>query len=336
MATLSFPRPITLENLCEFSRHVHELPPSDSIVFDAGPNQRITPTGIICLTKTCNRRHREHRTEQCKYSELENYEYANNLGFSDALSLKGRPYPQRAFGGENYIPISRMNVNDIESESRASFIPVGEVIERRCGPIAHKISQGLSPSLTKILAHLLREVFRNSYEHSGAPTSGYCMQYWPSYKEVEFCIADRGIGIRKSLSENKYLAITSDKEALLLSVMPGLSSKAWRHKKKKSMHKSEWDNAGYGLFQAFKLFGSLGHLMIASGQSALISRRGEDATTVPCNFEGAVISARIDLSDQRIIEAKIEKISREAAEVKARVGTRSVDIDEVAKYVGVK
>lgn len=335
MGEIHFPRPITVDSICQFSIDVQSLPEKERLLFIAGADQFITPTGLICLTKICNRRVRASENEKCSYSGLANYGYANNLGFSDALNLIDRPFPQGAFGGQTYVPISRLLRSDLELRAAEKFCHVGDVIEDNCLPIAKRISQGLSERLTIIISRLLREIFRNTFEHSEADLCGYSAQYWPRMEEVEFCIADRGMGIRRSLSENKYLQIASDADALQLAVMPGLSSKAWRHKKKKSAQKSEWDNAGFGLFQAYRLFGSLGTLMIASGSAAIVFERGSRTKILPCDFEGTVVSARLNLSDIAAIESTIESIVRDAAEVKARIGTKSVDLGSVQTYLGL-
>lgn len=335
MGELTFPRPVTLSNICEFSNLVMNLPESEVQRVITGPSQFISPTGLICLPKILNQRRYLFHSERVEFFGIDGYGYANNLGFSDALGLEGRPFPQGAFGGSSYVPISRMLRDELEAEASSFFVPMGEVIDKKCVPIAERVSQGLSDELTNLIAHLLREIFRNVFEHSKADACGYCVQYWPNQKEVEFCIADRGIGIRNSLMENKYLGAMDHIDALKLAVMPGMSSKAWRYKKKKSSQKSDWDNAGIGLFQAYKLFGSLGHLMVASGPSALIFSKGQAPRVLSCNFEGTVVSARANLKFPEKVGEIVDGIISEASEVKARIGTKSVDIRSVTKYLNI-
>lgn len=100
MGELHFPRPITVDSICQFSIDVQSLPEKERLLFIAGADQFITPTGLICLTKICNRRVLASENEKCSYSGLANYGYANNLGFSDALNLIDR-VPARCVWGAN-------------------------------------------------------------------------------------------------------------------------------------------------------------------------------------------------------------------------------------------
>lgn len=115
--------------------------------------------------------------------------------------------------------------------------------------------------------------------------------------------------------------------------MPGVSSKAWRHKKKKSHQKSNWDNAGYGLFFAHRLFGQLGRFFVASGNRALLIDRGT-ASDFACRVEGTVVSMRLDLSDEAKIEEHIRKLKDLAHEVKQRLGVKSVSFESVEGFIG--
>lgn len=137
----------------------------------------------------------------------------------------------------------------------------------------------------------------------------------------------------KSLNDSKYTKPDSDEEALAYSLMPGVSSKAWRNKKKRSAHKGIWDNSGYGLFFAHQLFRKLGHFYIASGDSSLFLDESR-MLNLPCSVEGTVVSMRMHLGDEsRIISAK-NSMSKVAAEVKARL-VKSLDYKSVIGFLSL-
>lgn len=177
-----------------------------------------------------------------------------------------------------------------------------------------------------------REIFRNVFEHGEIESAGFCAQYWPTTDRVEICIADRGIGVFQSLQSSKYTVPDDDKQALYYSLMPGVSSKAWRAKKKRASAKSSWDNSGFGLFFAHQLFRKFGHFFIASGDTAI---HLTDGKTVPyaCNVEGTIVSMSINLSTIPEIEKTAKEIRDKAFEVKKRIGIKSLDYESVVAFI---
>lgn len=331
--TVNFPRTNTLKTLSKFTLSVAEAPVTDELRFKTGHVSFFTPTSMTMIAKTCRSRSRCYSKEKLLYSGLDKHGYANNMGFSEALNIKGNPYPQGAYGGQNYYPISAMRRDELEGLAEQRSIAIGDAIQIRCEEIAKVVSQKRSQELQTIIANSFREIFRNTFEHSGANGALFCAQYWPQKDEVEICISDRGKGIFESLKENKYLTPSSTYQALALSLMPGVSSKAWRHKKKRSSQKSEWDNSGYGLFFAHKLFGELGWFYLASGDKAILIESGEAIKQMDCAVEGTVVSMRLDLSDADKIEKCIKNIKNEAHRVKHRIGTKSIDFKSVEAFL---
>lgn len=332
MTDVRFPTSKDFEALCDFSHSVDRLHVCEKLRFTTGHVRFFTPTSMIFLAKTCRKRSRKHKTEDISYLGLNRHGYANNLGFSDALSLKGKPYPQGAFGGETYIPMSAFRRDELEETAMKIDGALGDAIQEKCEDIARVVSQRRTPELQEVLANSFREIFRNSFEHSGKDAAVFCVQYWPKLDLVEICIADRGMGVTASLEENKYLPSYSDDEAISVALMPGVSSKAWRHRKKKSAQKSEWDNSGYGLFFAHQLFGSLGSFGIASGNSALEIKDGV-LKEYKCDVEGTLVSMQLKLSNEDAIQKTISNVKKTAAKVKETIGTRNIDVASVKAFL---
>lgn len=209
---------------------------------------------------------------------------------------------------------------------------LGDAIERRCREIAQIVAQDRSDDLRDTLARSFCEIFRNCFEHGEAQSAVFCAQYWRSLDVVEICVADRGIGVCRSLNESKYTKPNSDEEALAFSLMPGVSSKAWRHKKKRAAQRSVWDNAGYGLFFSHQLFGKLGHFYIASGSSSLYLDR-EKYQILPCTIEGTLVSMRMSLADESQIVGALKETRNLASKVKERLGVKSLDYKSVQAFL---
>lgn len=215
---IEFPSQCSPSALAEFSLNLEKLPEQDGDLKILTSNVGFfTPTALVMLAKLCRKRARQFENERIVYTGLNLHPYANNLGFSDALNLEGRPYPQGAFGGKSYIPISIMVRDDLEERAAAEGIEFGDAIQQRCNDIAQIVEQGKSKALQKVVANSFVEIFRNCFEHGEASGAVFCAQYWEGTSEVEVCIADRGIGICSSLQESKYNKPGDDREAIYLA-----------------------------------------------------------------------------------------------------------------------
>ncbi|WP_412564055.1 hypothetical protein [Thalassobius sp. MITS945101] len=309
-----------------------DYPEQETLTISADKLGFATPTSMIFLTKVCRQRAKKHRNETRKFFGLSKHDYANNLGFSKALNLKGNPFQQGAFGGNNYIPISLMQKDVLEEAAADKFIHLGDEIEQRCGSLAKVVSQGKGRELERALQISFREIIRNSFEHGETNEVTFCAQHWPQREQVEICIADKGIGVRASLESGKYNIPKNDQDALKYSIMPGVSSKAWRNKKKRASQKSEWDNAGYGLFFAHHLFGNLGHFFIGSGDSGLLLSK-DKKMELPCKIEGTLVSLNLDLSCEGSILEALNGISKQSHKIKTRLGVKSLDLAEIDSYL---
>lgn len=329
---ITFPSSNSLAALSRFSRDLMELPERETLTICVGSNRFHYPTCMISLAKACRQRARLHEKEVLSYRGLNHLGYANNLGFSEALNLKGKPYRQGAFDGKNYIPISLMSRSRLDLDAQENGYALGDAIAARSEDVARIVSQDRSEDLRTMLARSFCEIFRNTFEHGKTDTSVFCAQYWPTKNVVEICIADKGIGINRSLNESKYTKPETEEQALHFALMPGVSSKAWKYKKKKAHQKSVWDNAGYGLFFAQNLFGRLGHFYIASGQTALFLN-SDSIKTYPCSVEGTIVSMRLDLSDEKAIAGIIENTANLAFEVKERLGVKNLDYKSVEAFL---
>ena len=169
----------SISKLARFSVDLHEMPEKEKLLIGAGHIKFFRPTCLILLAKSCKMRSRAKANEKLLYKGLNRLDYANNLDFSDALSLKDRPYPLGAFGGQNYIPMSVMTRDVLEEDALENSDHMGDAIERRCEDIAKIVSQHQSLHLKRNLARSFCEIFRNCFEQGGSESAVFCAQYWP-------------------------------------------------------------------------------------------------------------------------------------------------------------
>ena len=197
------------------------------------------------------------------------YKYAGHMGFFKSISEK-LPFgkaPGEAPGSEKYVPITPINLSIIRKRAIREGVPIQQQIQTTAQNLSKVLAHG-NEALRQTLTYVLREIIRNSEEHSSADVVWVCAQHWPQYKLVEIAILDEGIGIMRSLKSNRHFArsIKTDHDALKLSLLPGVTEAY----KRRDLDDGIWANSGYGLYIAKEICARLGGIfMIASGDSCL-------------------------------------------------------------------
>ena len=171
------------------------------------------------------------------------------------------------------------------------------------------LAQSNSGDLFDTLTYSIREIIRNVIEHSKSNQFGFCAQYWQSYSSVQLSILDRGLGIKSGLSTNPNLDISDDHEALNLSLMPGISGKAY--KGAKSNPNDVWANSGYGLYMTSRLCREGGSFFIASGNTGLyLSENKKRYLETP--FKGTALQLTLNTNRLSSLTSMLSKYRDEA------------------------
>jgi hypothetical protein len=97
-------------------------------------------------------------------------------------------------------------------------------------------SQIPGPAIADMINITLPEIINNVFDHSNSPIGCcVCAQAYKSTKQLMFSVTDLGVGFLQTLYPH-YPHLTSESEAIALSVRPGVSSKTRK------------SNAGAGLY----------------------------------------------------------------------------------------
>ena len=151
-------------------------------------------------------------------------------------------------------------------------------------------------------------MIRNVIEHSQSDFVAFCAQYMPSKHQAEIAILDTGIGIRSSLINNPHLVINDDHDALNLALMPGISGKMFKGKKRNPY--DAWQNSGYGLYAVSRLCGFGGKFLICSGDTAL-SLKPTGKEYHPLAFPGTALRMNLSSKDIKHLQAVLAKIMKD-------------------------
>ena len=130
-------------------------------------------------------------------------------------------------------------------------------------------------SVLQALSYCLYEMMDNVHIHSGKPL-GTAMTYYDNTKKtLSILIADDGMGVRASLSENeKYREITEEK-ALKMCLEDKIT---------------DGKGLGFGLFTTSRLVDSIGkEFILHSGKHKLIRKDGQESVVENGFWQGTLI-----------------------------------------------
>jgi anti-sigma regulatory factor (Ser/Thr protein kinase) len=159
----------------------------------------------------------------------------------DEFSAKSRPYLLRMGLIDSLIPCHDLKINEHESSGR--FIKARQIKTSQelsefiidMVPLLHTTPEQALP-----IKYIVSELVRNVLEHSNSEIGAIvCAQYFKKTNRISIGVADRGVGIRETIS-NSYPGRT-DKEALELALRPGITGTT------NKIGGTEY-NAGAGLF----------------------------------------------------------------------------------------
>lgn len=216
-------------------------------------------------------------TRHCNVDNDDATRYAGHMGFFKAISenLPFGKYPGEAKGSRTYVPITCIDLSTIQERALRDQTVIQQKIQQTANNLGIVLSQGDS-ALQHTITYIIREIIRNSEEHSRANHVWLCAQYWGHYNLVEIGILDEGIGIRRSLKSNRAYSssIQDDASALKLCVLPGITEAYKRDVDENDV----WANSGYGLYMAKEICAALnGMFLVASGNVCIGFR--VDSTT---------------------------------------------------------
>lgn len=303
------PRRLTLESTVKFACELSNLPNADEYIFDYSDVGRIEPFALLFLSSELQRLRSSHPEIKFSVANFEKCTYAAHMGFFKAFGLDHGKSPGEAKGNQHYIPITIFDSEGIRKTATENFEAVGAFIEAEAEGMSSVLTRSTKGSLFETLAYAIREIIRNVIEHSKSEQFGLCAQYWPTYSTVELAILDRGIGIKAGLANNPILKISGDHEALNLSLMPGISGKAYKGAR---INRNDiWANSGYGLYMTSRLCREGGSFFIASGNTGLyLSENKKRYLETP--FQGTALKLTLNTTRLSNIDSTLSRFRDEA------------------------
>ena len=314
---INIPSKLNIAQSLSFIDSVFSLPHDDEYIFDFRNLRWSEPFGLLAISYELYRFSSKHSSSKLLIKNYEANTYEGHMGFFKAFGLDHGKFPGQAPGSNTYIPIKINSVAALQEKAVSSYEDVGVTIENCAREISNILVQYQSGELKEILTYSIREIIRNVVEHSEADQFGYCAQYWPTKNIVEFSLLEKGIGIRKTLARNPHLSISSDQDALKLSLLPGVSGKAYNGKR--GFNKGVWANSGFGLYMTSRICGNGGSFFIISGDSGILLNNRK-RYYFKTNFQGTALRLRLNTNNIGTLSQILEKCRNEGYEIARQLG----------------
>jgi hypothetical protein len=308
---------LDLEGALQVSQELRNVPPTADLTIDFGPLRWIEPFGMLYFARQLRAFADQHKQAKCRAVNHEGHGYAAHMGFFQSFGLDFGKNAGAAAGSSAYVPITELNIRRLHIAAANDQVEVQTIIERLCVPLATVLARSSGGSLHQTLVFCLREIFRNVTEHSNADSIWYAAQFWPEKAMVELSILDQGLGVRKTLSRNPHLSISSDLDALRWAVQPGISGRAFEGGP--PLRQDVWANSGYGLFMTSQICSRGGSFAFCSGEHGVLLSAGTEKV-LSVGFAGTAIRLSISVPEVRALDEELEELSRRGAALGSQAG----------------
>lgn len=310
MQELELPSCLDTSEAFGFLQQLKATPDDDNYVLNFAKVRFAEPFAMLVLASEIGAFRKSRAAAQFRATSFEHLSYLAHMGFFTAFGLRFGKDPGEAAGNTNYLPLTFFSVDDVRNEARESMQDLGAVVEARSERLARLLVREKEGSLVDLVTYSLREIMRNVVEHSSSSTIGYCGQYWPAAGKVEIAIADAGVGLASTLRRNPHLQVESDRHAIHLAMIPGISGRTY---KGASKQRSEWANSGYGLYMTRRLCADGGEFTICSNTAA-ITICPDGSTDHDILFHGTAVRMMINLKVVGVLRDALSRYRKEAAD----------------------
>lgn len=298
------------ETVISFCDSLDTIEYSETYIFDFSRIGFTTPFCMLYASIKIRNFIDKRSTKTNKFAAIGHRDdsYPAYMGFYHSMNLSVGLGVGQAPGSSTHIPIKKLVRADIEKEAADKNIHTGQVVEGIANQIAKTLTQKSGGDVVESLTFSTREIIRNFIEHSEADYALVCGQYWPTKHIVEVAIIDNGRGIKEALSDNERHEYDSDREAIHIAIMPGVSGNRMAGKDTNDY----WQNSGFGLYMTSRICRQGGEFYIYS-KSAGLKLALNSKMDLKCNVDGVGIRMIMDTRTVKDIEGKLKQFSYEGS-----------------------
>ena len=157
-----------------------------------------------------------------------------------------------------------------------------DVYQRVVGVLTQYIE--IETTVLQAVSYCFYEILDNVLIHSGKELGTVITHYDSANHVLSFLVADDGIGVRESLSENEQYSEISESEALRICVKDAIT---------------DGKGMGFGLYSTSLLARDAGlKFEVRSGEYTLTLQGGEEAISVSAFWQGTIIYLQIQTNKE--------------------------------------
>lgn len=329
---ISIPPHLRLKEVLETSRQIRDLPQQGDVQIDFGQMGIAGPFALLMLSSALSRLRNEKPGLTIQPRNYVQHRYYGHMGFFRASGFQYGREPGEAIGSDVYIPITKQGISPWYQEYKDTGRPLGELVEEEAKTFAEMLCRGGNSDVQKVLVFAIREIMRNTAEHSRSPSIEFCAQYWKEADRVEIAIIDRGVGIYNSLKTNPSLSIQDERHAINMALLPGISRNV-RLDNPLDI-RGVWQNSGFGLFMTQRLCRFGGDFFLASGSSGKFLQN-EKARWFDFGFEGTAVRMVMRPSSIGDLSLALKKFDDEAKRIAKENGITIPNASTASRMVNL-
>lgn len=240
------------------------------------------------------------------------WSYAKHIGFFKSLGInKGKDYYKYYKDlNHKYCPIVRLSESTLLNKFRDTHVGIVKFSKYLSSILTEDI-----PQADLLVSYLIREIIRNTFEHTDSDHVWVSAQRHTYNNYIEVAIADNSVGIKHMITVNPKLRpiVHNDSEALQAAIKPGISTGS-------DNHSGVWENSGYGLYVTSELLKNLGKFRIVSGKSYLECNDNSERPYIgKANYHGTAVQLVIKISNVKNIiknnESLLNKILKKGQNI---------------------
>ncbi len=295
-----------LRSLDEASeRHNH-------LVLNLNKFTNVTPFSILLLFSKITSLKEKYPDKKLDFIYNQGYShigYLEHMGFFSLVDEPTQKTVNEVNSNDTCVPMRKIDREDLRKTGKFSDVDAVTVISRE---IAEKLSEVREEQ--EGLEFMLREMIRNSFEHSGTETVYLAAQRWDVQDLMEIAIFDQGKGIPQSLRSrakkyNKRKKTWNDDDLIKLALKPGVTAQSnfWTAADEADK------NSGYGLYvvkELCKVFSE--GFIVASGSHAILESSRQRRIEGKAYFISQIVGVGLQL---RFKVSKIKNFKEERAKI---------------------
>lgn len=309
--TLSIPRRLDASSAISFSSDLFETRDMEVVSLDFSTLRFALPSGVLFLASAIRHFVRDRQGKKTKAINVDAssnaHGYLLHIAFFRFIGLSRGNNIGEAKGSATYIPITKVDNAEIRKTARSQSRSNMEIMIEKSDQLASLlVSSHFNHSAHRAISYSIREVIRNTFEHSNSEVCYFCGQKYSS-GAVEISIFDEGRGIFESLSESYNL--NDESEALSIVILPGIS-----RMKEKDKRANIFENSGFGLYVLSELGRSFGNFCLSSGSSDMMMENVTKTLDNHPNIPGTYIGLRFNSSPKSFSGTLLDIVSAGEAE----------------------